>query len=113
MTIGIIVAVAFVLGAPSCSGGAEAGVRGDVVYVGGPVGVTPSSHLEPGRVAVYDDQGARVAAASFGEGHSFSIALSPGNYRVVAHSGDALCPERVISVEAGTYSTVRFSCDVR
>ena len=90
------------------------GVRGDLVYVGGPpTGSDSQPSLEPGKVTVYDSTGGRVASVSFEEGHRFSIALPPGQYRVAAESGDAICRDQQVAVDQDTYSAIRFPCDVR
>jgi hypothetical protein len=109
----LVIACAFALVA-SCSSNAASGVRGDLVYVGGPPrGSDSPPPLELGKVTVYDSTGGRVASVSFEEGRGFSIALPPGQYRVVAESGDAICRDQQVAVDQDTYSVIRFSCDVR
>jgi hypothetical protein len=108
----LVIAFLFALVA-SCSSNAASGVRGDVVYVGGPPGSDSPPALEPGRVTVYDATGGRVASVSFEEGHRFSIASRPGRYTVVAESGDAICRDQDVAVNQDMYSVIRFSCDVR
>ena len=109
----LVIACAFALVA-SCSADSASGVEGDLVYVGGPPpGSDSPPHLEPGRVTVYDATGGQVASVSFEEGHGFSIALPPGQYRVAAESGDAICRDQQVAVNQDMYSVIRFSCDVR
>ncbi len=104
------------LASASCTRDATSGVRGDLVYIGGPPPVSASAaspHLEPGSVTVFDTGGKQVASASFEEGRGFSIVLPPGSYRLVPHSGDAQCVPRPVSVEPDAITTIRVSCDVR
>jgi hypothetical protein len=108
----LVIACAIALVA-SCSANAASGVQGDLVYVGGPLGSDSPPRLEPGRVTVYDATGGQVASVSFEEGHGFSIALPPGQYRVAAESGDAICRDKHVAVNQDMYSVIRFSCDVR
>ena len=109
----LMIACAFAL-VVSCSANAASGVRGDLVYVGGPPpGSDSSPRLEPGRVTVYDATGDQMASVSFEEGHRFSIALPPGRYRIAAESGDAICRDQHVAVNQDMYSVIRFACDVR
>jgi hypothetical protein len=111
MALVIVCAIGLVA---SCSANAASGVEGDLVFVGGPPpGSDSPPRLEPGRVTVYDSAGGQVASVSFEEGHGFSIALPPGQYRVVAESGDAICRDRHVAVNQDMYSVIHFSCDVR
>ena len=102
MALVIACAFAFVT---SCSANDASGVRGDLVYVGGPppgFGLVTASRTGKGhglRVT-----GGRVASVSFEEGHGFSIALPPGKYRIAAESGDAICRDQHVAVNQDMYS---------
>jgi hypothetical protein len=93
----------------------SSGVKGDLSYVGGPLVVSPAArHLEPGDVIAFAEDGTRVGEVHFPEGQGFSLSLPPGEYRLVATSGDAQCPDRTrVLVSPNSFETVHIHCDVR
>jgi len=88
------------------------GVRGDLVYVGGPAPGVNRNHLAPGEVVVWTQTVDRVASVSWGEGEGFQLPLDPGTYELVPWSGDARCESREVSVSAADYVSVHFRCSV-
>jgi len=89
----------------------DSGITGKLTYAGGPLGHS-SNHGEPGEVVVYLQDGEELARSSFGEGKQFSIALSPGTYRVVPTSGDADCRELTVNVAPDEFYPLNVVCGV-
>jgi hypothetical protein len=92
----------------------SSGVKGDLSYVGGPSVVSPAArHLEPGGVVAFADDGTQAGAIHFSEGQGLSLSLPPGEYRLVATSGDARCPDGIkVTVSPNRFETVHIRCDV-
>jgi hypothetical protein len=88
------------------------GVRGDLVYLGGPNPRAIRNHPEPGEVVAWTRTGHRVASVSFGEDEGFQLALDPGTYELVPRSGDARCQSMEVSVPSAGYVDIRFQCGV-
>jgi hypothetical protein len=93
----------------------SSGVKGDLSYVGGPLVVSPTArHLEPGDVVAFAQDGTQAGAIHFPEGQGFSLSLPPGEYGLVATSGDARCPDRLrVTVSPNSYEAVHIRCDVK
>jgi hypothetical protein len=88
------------------------GIKGQVTYVGGPA-QQASHHLESGTASAYTQDGRRVAISHWPEGQGYLLRLSPGTYRLVATSGDAMCPEITVTVIANQFETVPIRCSVK
>jgi hypothetical protein len=92
----------------------SSGVKGSVVYVGGPPDVTVPRSAGPGEVRVYATDGALVGDAHLPDSLTgFFIPVEPGDYRLVVTSGDARCPDQSVTITADRYETVRVRCDVK
>ena len=87
-------------------------MRVGILFVGGPY-PGRSQLLHAGRVRVYAPDGALVASERVADGTTGRFDLKSGRYRFVADSGDARCPQRVLSIEAGTEPNVRITCSIR
>jgi hypothetical protein len=113
-----VVGIFAVILAFTACGGSEpsSGVRGVLVYIGGPpevLGGSPSP--EPGEVSAYAMDGSLKGDAGFDSSHAateFSIPLEPGTYRLVGESGGALCRDQDVTVVPGRYETVTVRCDI-
>ena len=92
----------------------SSGVKGDLSYVGGPPLVSPiARHLEPGDVVAIAEDGTQAGEILFPEGQVFWLSLPPGEYQLVATSGDAQCPDSRVTVSPNSYETVHIRCDVK
>jgi hypothetical protein len=70
--------------------------------------------LEPGDVVAFAEDGTQAGAIHFPEGQGLSLSLPPGEYRLVATSGDARCPDRTwVTVSPNSYETVHIHRDVK
>ena len=92
----------------------SSGVKGDLSYVGGPPLVSPiARHLEPGDVVAIAEDGTQAGRILFPEGQGFWLSLPPGEYQLVATSGDAQCPDSWVTVSPKSYRTVHLLCEGR
>ncbi len=92
----------------------SSGVKGDLSYVGGPPLVSPiARHLEPGDVVAIAEDGTQAGEILFPEGQVFWLSLPPGEYQLVATSGDAQCPDSRVTVSPNGYETAHIRCDVK
>jgi len=88
----------------------DSGVRGWLTYEGEPGG--PTGYLRPGSIVAYPGDGSEAAAASFQEGESFILHLSPGRYRLQPSSGDARCWELTVDVQPDEFVVTPITCGV-
>lgn len=97
----------------SHSAGGPSGIKGDLVYSGGPASSSASPVLEPGSVIAYAEDGTQKAGTTFAQGQGFSLSLPPGTYKLVATSGSAYCPSQNVTVASGGFQSVRITCSVK
>jgi hypothetical protein len=88
------------------------GVDVGIVFQGGPAPGN-SSALQPGTVNILDAHGDVAASGRVHDGHVLHVNLSPGSYRVEAHSGDAQCVPRGLTVRDGSNASLHVLCSVR
>ena len=88
------------------------GVDVGIVYRGGPAPGN-SNVLRPGTIKVLTADGALQTSGRVQDGHALHVSLPPGSYRIEAHSGDAQCVSRGITVRAGADASLHVSCSIR
>ena len=88
------------------------GVDVGIVYQGGPA-PGHSNALRPGTIMIFMPDGTLKTSGRVQDGHSFHADLPQGSYQVEAHSGDAGCVSRSITVRNGSNATLHVVCSIR